>query len=71
MRDGFAVTDFSDSGQQYSGYAYRDAVATAHADQMDATGIPGQTVERLLRPCHIRDGHSIIIALRTLEPHDF
>lgn len=34
MRDGFAVTEFADSGQQYSGYAYRDAVATARTDRI-------------------------------------
>lgn len=34
MRDGFAVTEFADSGQQYSGYAYRDAIATARADRI-------------------------------------
>lgn len=34
MRDGFAVSEFADGGQQYGGYAYRDAVATAHADRI-------------------------------------
>ncbi|HKU67600.1 MAG TPA: DNA internalization-related competence protein ComEC/Rec2 [Candidatus Baltobacteraceae bacterium] len=34
MRDGFSVTEFADGGQQYGGYAYRDAVATARADRI-------------------------------------
>jgi competence protein ComEC len=31
FRDGFSVGQLADSGQQYSGYAWRDAVATARA----------------------------------------
>jgi competence protein ComEC len=31
LRDGFSVGQLADSGQQYSGYAWRDAVATARA----------------------------------------
>lgn len=34
MRDGFTVAEFADGGQQYGGYAYRDAVATARADRI-------------------------------------
>jgi competence protein ComEC len=34
LRDGFSVGELADSGQQYSGYAWRDAVATAHADRV-------------------------------------
>jgi len=32
LRDGFSVGELADSGQQYSGYAWRDAIATARAD---------------------------------------
>jgi competence protein ComEC len=31
FRDGFSVAELADSGQQYSGYAWRDAIATARA----------------------------------------
>lgn len=34
LRDGFSVGEIADSGQQYSGYAWRDAIATAHADRV-------------------------------------
>ncbi|HLI95231.1 MAG TPA: hypothetical protein VKT72_03970 [Candidatus Baltobacteraceae bacterium] len=34
LRDGFRVAEFADSGQQYSGYAYRDAIQTARADRV-------------------------------------
>lgn len=34
LRDGFSVAELADSGQQYGGYAYRDAVATARADRV-------------------------------------
>lgn len=34
LRDAFSVGELADSGQQYSGYAYRDAVATARADRV-------------------------------------
>ncbi len=34
LRDGFSVGELADSGQQYSGYAWRDAVATARADRV-------------------------------------
>lgn len=34
LRDGFSVGELADGGQQYSGYAYRDAVATARADRI-------------------------------------
>lgn len=30
----FGVTEFADSGQAYGGYAYNDAVQTAHADHV-------------------------------------
>lgn len=32
LRDGFSVGELADSGQQYAGYAWRDAIATARAD---------------------------------------
>lgn len=34
MRDGFSVGELADSGQQYSGYAWRDAIANARADHV-------------------------------------
>lgn len=34
LRDGFSVGELADSGQQYSGYAYRDSVQTARTDQI-------------------------------------
>ncbi len=34
LRDGFSVGELADSGQQYAGYAWRDAVATARADRV-------------------------------------
>lgn len=34
MRDGFSVSELADSGQQYSGYAWRDAISTARADRV-------------------------------------
>ena len=34
MRDGFSVGELADSGQQYAGYAWRDAIATARADRV-------------------------------------
>jgi competence protein ComEC len=34
LRDGFRVGEIADSGQQYSGYAWRDAVQTARADSV-------------------------------------
>lgn len=34
LRDGFSVGEFADSGQQYAGYAGRDAMATARADRV-------------------------------------
>jgi competence protein ComEC len=34
MRDGFDVGELADSGQQYSGYAWCDAIATARADRV-------------------------------------
>jgi competence protein ComEC len=32
LRDGFSVGELADSGQRYSGYAWRDAMATARVD---------------------------------------
>jgi competence protein ComEC len=34
LRDGFSVGELADGGQQYSGYAWRDAIATARADRV-------------------------------------
>lgn len=34
LRDGFSVAELADSGQRYSGYAWRDAIATARADRV-------------------------------------
>jgi competence protein ComEC len=34
LRDGFSVGELVDSGQQYAGYAWRDAIATARADRV-------------------------------------
>lgn len=34
LRDGFSVGELADSGQQYSGYAWRDAIANARADHV-------------------------------------
>lgn len=34
LRDGFSVGELADSGQQYAGYAWRDAISTAHADRV-------------------------------------
>jgi len=34
LRDGFSVGELADSGQQYAGYAWRDAVTTARADRV-------------------------------------
>ena len=34
MRDGFGVGEMADSGQQYAGYAWRDAIGTARADSV-------------------------------------
>ena len=34
LRDGFSVGELADSGQQYAGYAWRDAIATARADHV-------------------------------------
>lgn len=34
LRDGFSVGELADSGQQYSGYAWRDAITTARADRV-------------------------------------
>ena len=34
LRDGFSVGELADSGQQYAGYAWRDALATARGDHV-------------------------------------
>jgi competence protein ComEC len=34
LRDGFSVGELADSGQQYGGYAYKDALQTAKADRV-------------------------------------
>jgi competence protein ComEC len=34
LRDGFSVGELADSGQQYAGFAWRDAVLTARADHV-------------------------------------
>jgi competence protein ComEC len=34
LRDDFSVGELADSGQQYAGYAWRDAIATARADRV-------------------------------------
>jgi competence protein ComEC len=34
LRDGFSVGELADSGQQYAGYAWRDAISTARTDRV-------------------------------------